>query len=40
MPADYKEKAFEAAIEHHLTIQSSYTHDDNREYDASGSTCL
>jgi type I restriction enzyme R subunit len=37
MPADHKEKAFEAAIEHHLTTHGGYTHGDNREYEASGS---
>lgn len=33
MPADYKEKAFEAAIEEHL-LASGYAKGDNCDYDA------
>ena len=34
MPADYKEKAFEAAIEDHLLAASGYEKGDNRPYEA------
>jgi type I restriction enzyme R subunit len=37
MPIDYKEKAFESAIEHHLAMNGGYTHGDNRDYEALGS---
>jgi type I restriction enzyme, R subunit len=37
MPANHKEIAFEAAIEHHLAMHGGYTHGDNRDYDALGS---
>jgi type I restriction enzyme R subunit len=37
MPADYKEMAFEAAIERHLLTASGYEQGDNRPYDAAGS---
>ena len=33
MPAEYKEKAFEAALEHHLTTQGGFAKGDNREHD-------
>jgi hypothetical protein len=34
MPADHREKAFEAAIENHLVTSAGYPHGDNREYRA------
>lgn len=37
MPSDYKEKAFEAAIEYHLTSMGGYTHGDNRDFEEGSS---